>query len=275
MKFLSPQLKGSFVYGRFQIPYRVFGSGEDIICLNGAQQSMAMWFSLLRHFRNRYRITLFDFPHQGKAQVNYGPVSVSLQEQVDILRAVIEEIGIKTATICSASWGGVIALLFAVRFPQHTKRLILASIGLRPNNLMRDVILKGTQMSREDREKMAGVIINNFGDSLPEEVKGQIVRQFQTMQEEQIRAFSEHGMSVVSAGSLDKVVPLSKITTSTTVLYGENDKIIDLKDVQALPSLIPNCEIKIIPNTGHFLHLENEKVFGIYEEILESEPAVI
>lgn len=256
--------------GRFQIPYRIFGRGEDIVCLNGAQQSMAMWYSFLQRFGDSYRITLFDFPHQGRAKVDHGSCCVTLDEQVEIMQTVVAHLGIKSATICSASWGGVIALLFALHFPELTRMLILASFGTKPNARMKKTIIEGVNTKLQDRQKMAEVLIKSFGDSLPEMIKKQIVAQFKNMSEERIRAFSEHGLSVIFHDSLDKIVPLSKIDKRTIILYGEEDKIIDIEDVKSLTHKMPDCQVRVIPGVGHFLHLEDEKVFKIYEEILLS-----
>jgi pimeloyl-ACP methyl ester carboxylesterase len=41
--------------------------------------------------------------------------------------------GAKQPTICSASWGGVVALAYAVRHPDGLSSLILASMGMRAN----------------------------------------------------------------------------------------------------------------------------------------------
>lgn len=270
MQIIKTHSKNTLTFERFQIPYRIFGKGEDIVCLNGAQQSMAMWLSFVKRFGHIFRITLFDFPHQGKAKINNGTGSVSLDEQVRILYAIIKEVGIKSADICTASWGGVVALSFALHFSQHVKRLLLASIGMKPNTCMKDVILKGIAMNRHDRQAMADLLINSFGDNLPQMLKNQIITQFQSMSEERIRAFSEHGMSVIFNESLDKVVPLSDVDKSTVLFYGEKDKIIDYKDVKSMAKQIPNCTIKVIPNVGHFLHLESEKVFDTYEDVLLS-----
>lgn len=274
-KPVKPLVKGSFVFERFTIPYRVFGEGQDIICLNGAQQSMAMWFSFVQRFAHRYRITLFDFPHQGKAKINRGAYSVSLDEQVDILKAVISELDIAKATICSASWGGVVVLLFTLRYPQNADRLILSSIGMKPNARMRDTILKGIALDKNSRKEMAELLIASFGNNLPALVKEQIVAQFLNMSEERVQAFSEHGLSVILKETLAKVVPLTQVSKHTTILYGENDMILDYQDVESMGRLLPNCAIRIIPNVGHFLHLESEKVFEVYEEILSSNPLAV
>ncbi|MFH0762577.1 MAG: hypothetical protein V1925_01660, partial [Candidatus Omnitrophota bacterium] len=60
--------KDTLKIDRFLIPCRIYESrGAELICLNGVQQSMAMWHSFVRRFRKKYRIILFDFPNQGRA----------------------------------------------------------------------------------------------------------------------------------------------------------------------------------------------------------------
>ncbi|MFA5038556.1 MAG: alpha/beta hydrolase [Candidatus Omnitrophota bacterium] len=262
-------LKGILQCERFQVPYRVCGEGQDVLCLNGAQQSMAMWLSFLQRFRDKYRITLFDFPHQGKGKVLEGSTSVSLDEEVEILRALVSELGIKRPIICSASWGGVVALQFAARFPQHVSRLILASIAMKPNGRMKETIMTGMQAKLDDREHMAQVLLKSFGGDLPGVCKNQIIAQFKSMPPDRIQAFAEHGMSVIFSGSLDKVVALSDVRNPTLILYGDKDRILDLSDVESLVAALPECRLRTVKGIGHFLHLENESVFDIYEEVLE------
>lgn len=260
--------KGIIHCGRFDIPYRIYGEGPSIICINGAQQSTAMWFSFIKYFSFRYKIILFDFPHQGKAKVKNGSISVSLDEQVEILGQVIKKLKIEKPTICSASWGGVIALSFAYKYPEQAKRLILASIGLKPSDNMRSAILKGVNIKGENREKMAQVLIEGFGNRLPDKVKNQIIAQFKGMSEEKIKAFSEHGLSVLLKDSLERVLPLEKITVPTVIIYGKEDMIINYDDAKKLSEKLPNGQIEVIDDTGHFLHLEDDQILGIYESIL-------
>lgn len=270
MKRALPREKGVIDCRRFSIPYRIYGQGKDIICLNGAQQSTAMWLSFLKHFHNKYKITLFDFPHQGKAKVNKGPASVSLDEQVDVLFGVIDKLKIKKPTLCSASWGGVIALLFTLKYPKGLGRLLLASIGLRPSAQMRDAILKGISTEKNDRRKMAKVIIDSFGSRLPEKVKKQVELQFKLMSDEKIEAFSEHGLSVLLKDSLEKVLPLDKIKIPTVIIYGKKDMIINYRDAKELADKLPEGRIEVVSDTGHFLHLEDEGVLKVYEKLLAS-----
>ncbi|MFA5338246.1 MAG: alpha/beta hydrolase [Candidatus Omnitrophota bacterium] len=274
MRHGSAIVKGIIESGRFQIPYRIYDSkGPHIVCLNGVQQSMAMWHTFIMRYAPHYRIVLFDFPNEGKGKVVSGPVFVTLDEQVDILREVIKATGInKSVTMCSASWGGIVALAFASRYHNEVKQLCLASLGTKANDKMVETIKKGSQIDSHDRQKMADTLIESFGQNLPEGIKGKIVRQFQAMSQENLRAFYEHGLFVISTKKLGDLIKLSQITAKTFLIHGENDTIIDPEDVKFLSSQISNCEVRTIKGAGHFLHLEKDGAFDIYKDILPIPP---
>jgi len=274
MRHGSAIVKGTIELGRFVVPYRIYeNEGPHIICLNGVQQSMAMWHTLVLRYAPHYRIVLFDFPNQGKGKVISGPIFVTLDEQVDILHGVIKATGInRNVTICSASWGGIIAMAFASRYHNEVKQLCLASLGTKANDTMVETIKKGFQIDPENRQKMADILIESFGQNLPENVKNKIVSQFHSMSQENLRAFYEHGLFVVSTKKLGDLINLSGIKAKTFLIYGEKDTIIDLEDVQFLSSQIPQCQVKIVKGAGHFLHMEQEDAFDIYKDILPIPP---
>ena len=243
MRHGSAIVKGTIETGRFVVPYRIYeNEGPHIICINGVQQSMAMWHTFLLRYAPHYRVVLFDFPNQGKGKVVSGPTFVALDEQVDILREVIKATGTnKNVSICSASWGGIIAMAFASRYHNEVKKLCLASLGTKANDAMVETIKKGFQIDPENRQKMADILIESFGQNLPESIKNKIVTQFHAMSQENLRAFYEHGLFVVSTKKLGDLINLSNIKAKTFLIYGEKDTIIDLEDVKFLASQIPQC----------------------------------
>jgi pimeloyl-ACP methyl ester carboxylesterase len=160
----STIVKGTIELGRFVIPYRIYeNAGPHIICLNGVQQSMAMWHTFVLRYAPHYRVVLFDFPNQGKGKIVSGPIFVALDEQVDILRNVIKATGTnKNVSICSASWGGIIAMAFASQYHNDVKKLCLASLGTKANDAMVETIKQGSQIDPENRQKMADILIKKL-----------------------------------------------------------------------------------------------------------------
>jgi len=236
---------------------------------------MAMWHTLVERYAPYYRIVLFDFPNQGRGKVVSGQSLVTMDEQVDILREVIKATGTNNeVSLCAASWGGIIAMAFAARYHGRVKQLCLASLGTKANAKMVETIKKGFAVDPENRQKMADILIEGFGQNLPKDIKNKIVKQFHSMSQENLKAFYEHGLAVISAKKIGDLIKLSDIREKTFLIYGEKDTIIDLDDVRFLSSQIPNCEVRIIKGAGHFLHMEQIDIFDIYADILPVPPSL-
>jgi len=270
MKIPLPDSKGIMKTGRFEIPYRVYKhDGPHLICLNGIQQSMAMWQGFVARFAGDYQVILFNFPGQGRGRALSGPVRASLDEEVDVLHKLIKKTRVNhDVSLCTASWGGIVALAFASKHPHAVKRLLLGSIGTRPNREMTEMIQKGSGLDQNNRAQFSEIIIKTFGRNLPKSIKNKIGSQFHSISKENLQAFCEHGLSVISVNNLSDHIDLKKITAQTVLVRGEEDTIVDLEDVELLASQIPNCQLKIVKNVGHFLHLESEQVFAIYRDLL-------
>ena len=74
---------------RFIVPYRVYGDGDTaIVCVSGAQQTMAAWRPFVTRFARQHAVVVFDPPGLGRSQILGGDAQVSLSEQVRVLQAV-------------------------------------------------------------------------------------------------------------------------------------------------------------------------------------------
>ena len=277
MKMPSPAIKDVIKTGRFEIPYRLYGDdGPHLVCLNGIQQSMAMWQAVVARFAGDYRIVLFDFPGQGKGRSVSGPVRASLDEEVAILSDVMKTTRANDdVSLCTASWGGIVALAFASHYPQEVNRLLLGSIGTKTNKKMVETIEKGCSIGAGNREEFAGLLIESFGQNLPEAIKRRIGTQFRSISTENLQSFCDHGLMVISVEKISDHIDIKNIQVETIIIRGEKDAIVDMDDIEFLSSQIPNCQVKIIKDVGHFLHMESEEVLDMYWELLPKkiEPA--
>jgi pimeloyl-ACP methyl ester carboxylesterase len=237
---------------------------------------MAMWQGFVTRFARDYRIILFNFPGQGKGRSLSGPVRPSLVEEVDILSQVMKATYVNhDVSLCTASWGGIVALAYAAKHPHAVKRLLLGSIGTRPNQKMIETIQRGRALDLKDRAQIADLIIDSFGQKLPEPVKKRIAVQFRSISKENLQSFCDHGLNVISVQKFSDHIDLKKVSVETVLIRGEEDTIVDLEDVMFLSSQIPNSQLRIIKNVGHFLHMESEAVFDVYRELLSNTVSTI
>jgi len=85
-------------------------------------------------FSNSYRILLYDAPGQARGSILSGSAAVNIDEQVEVLHRLIHAV-LKTQEalhLVGASWGAVIAAIYAARYPDRVKFLLLASSDFSP-----------------------------------------------------------------------------------------------------------------------------------------------
>jgi pimeloyl-ACP methyl ester carboxylesterase len=140
---------------------------------------------------------------------------------------------------------------------------------------MIETIQRGRALDVKDRAQIADLIIDSFGQKLPEPVKKKISAQFRTISKENLQSFCEHGLNVLSVQKFSDYIDLKKVTVETVLIRGEEDTIVDLEDVMFVSSQIPNCQLRVIKNVGHFLHMESEEVFDVYRELLSNTVSTI
>jgi len=261
--------KGELITDRFRVPYRVYRSTEDmIVCVSGAKQTMAVWRTFISHFIDNYSVVVFDQPGQGRAEILDGPEAVSFDEQVAVLNDIVERTSnSRPVYLAAASWGTLISLAYAALYPEKVKKMILGSFGARPTAYIKDLINKGMQLIEENRYADLGLlVVNGFGSQVPEGYKKQILGQFENVSREQMEVFYRHCEFVMQAEDVSSYIDLGNVGASTLIINGEKDRMVDYDHVLETSSRIPNCETRLVPGAGHFLHWENAAILGTYSQ---------
>jgi len=269
-------IKGELPLGRFLVPYRVYGeAARTIVCISGAKQTMAAWRSFVSHFVSDYSVVVFDLPGQGRAQILSGSPGVSFDEQVDVLHSVVMKTN-RNGPVClaAASWGTIISAALAARHPELVDKMILGSFGTKPSKALIAVIKAGQRLFDGDKTvEIAPLMIENFGQYIPDSHKKQMIEQFRHMSREQLLSFYEHCTFIEKAADVSEFVDLASIKASTLIVTGEYDSILDVADVEEASQRIPDCEFRLIRGAGHFLHWERADILHTYSEFLARQPA--
>ncbi len=265
------KISGELQIDRFLVPYRVYGEGDAIlVCLSGAKQTMSAWKSVIAYFHKQYRVLVFDMPGQGRAEILSGSPRVEMEEQMAVVHALAEQVGVQAsqhAIIAGASWGAVLAAAYCERYPEDFDQAVLGSFGTKPNMVLKSVIKQVQTLIDEGRAKdIAPMMIDQFGQYIPDTLKKQILLQFESMSDEQFRAFYEHSLLVTEMEDLTHYVDLSRIRVETLVIMGQYDTIMDLFDTKKAAEKIPNSRYHLQKGVGHFLHWEDDRVLQVYED---------
>ena len=264
-------IKGTLHIGRFEIPYRKYGDHtHTLICVSGALQTMAIWHTVVKRFTDHFTVVVFDMPGTGRSEIKSGGAHVTVREQLEVLHALLEETHSgNELTMAGSSWGTAIAAAYAAERPGAVQHLVLSSFGMKPNAVMEDIVHRAVDLYR--RGNYAGgadLILEKFGQQIGAAYKRQIIDQFRSLKGAHADVIYEHCKNMLTLGSLEDTVDLTRITARTLIINGAEDSIIDLQDMRAAKRLIPDCECRLIDGVGHFLHFERPELLDDYAEFM-------
>ncbi len=115
----------------FNVHYRIAGNGESlVVLLHGSFLSIRSWRSVFDSLAQHATVVAFDRPAFGFTSrplpSKTNGVSYTPETQSDLIIALIKKLGFTKAVLIGNSTGGTLALLTALRHPQHVDALVLA-----------------------------------------------------------------------------------------------------------------------------------------------------
>lgn len=249
--------------------------GETILFIHGLASYMPAWKKNVYKLKNNFRCLAIDLPGYGKSSKGDYPVSMDFYS--DIIISFIDKLNLEEVVLAGHSMGGHISIFTALKYPERVSSLILASpAGFETFTESEAKFLKETMTTE--------VLINNPVEQLKKNVQVNFYRMpadAEFMIEDRIAIrdsidFISYCRTVTKSlhAMLDQPVfdDLSKILQPVLILYGENDLLIPFREIhKELTTLkvamsgkekIPNSELVMFPECGHFLPFEKPDEFN-------------
>lgn len=191
------------------------------ILVHGSGHKADSWNEVISYTNNKTDILCPNLSEIiNEKEASYINLYSSFKEYCNEIKGKIE--------LCGLSLGGILALNYAIDYPDKVEKLVL--IGT-PHKI----------------PKLAFRIQNVIFKFLPKSL-------FDTM------AFNKKDTFVLgnSMAELDFSYTVKKVTCPTLVICGEKDKA-NMKSAHYLAENIEHAKLKIIKNTGHIINEENPK----------------
>ena len=210
-----------------------------LVFLHGAGNSGLSFYYQLRHFRNSKAIELPGHP-RGKA-------CTSIDGYLEWARGFIAARRYKDVVLCGHSMGGAIALLYALRYPEELKGIILIGTGARlrvhPDYLQ--------------RAQEPGEGNTDWLDGQKEYFKGVDADIYQVL----VRRATEVGPEVElndlqACDQFDVMDRVQEIQLPTQVVCGSEDIMTPVKYSDYLAYQIKHAREEVIPGGSHFVQLQ-------------------
>jgi pimeloyl-ACP methyl ester carboxylesterase len=207
----------------------------------------------LRSLSSFSRLILFDKRGTGLSDRVPPSALPTLEERMDDLRAVMDAVGSKRATLCGVSEGGVLSALFAATYPERADALVLigtyakrirdASYPWGPTEAEREIFLD------EIRDQWGGPVgLEERAPSMASDA------QFRDWWSAYLRTSASPAAAVAltrmnSEADIRNVLPA--IRAPTLVIHRTGDKCLRVEEGRYVASRIPNARFVELPGVDH------------------------
>jgi 3-oxoadipate enol-lactonase len=250
--------------GRPSIAYRTDGEGEPLVLVHGVGGGSENWDGVVAALPARFRCIRLDLSGHGRSGLIAAPCTV--QELARDVTDVMDEFGVRTASIAGFSLGGLIAQAIALETPARVSKLALIATvaGRTPEEQARSAAR--IEVVRE--KGLAFIAAGNrefwFSDDFrrahPEIVEAR-VQQFMACDP----ASYLHAFAVFAKGDLaDR---LAEIRKPTLVVAGEFDPAATARMARLMHEKIAGSRLEILAGMRHAVLIEcPERVAGLLAE---------
>lgn len=260
-----------------QLYWRALGSGPPMVCCNGVGVSTFFWKYIAQHFRDRYRVILWDYRGHGLSTLpeHIPTADLSMGRNAADLAAVLADAGVaQPAIILGHSMGVQVMLQFAADYPDHVRALVpMFGTFARPLDTFLD--FRGSHEAFKLIKKVANasgrgatrILLALYASPLAfsvGQITGMVDKYYAAKFD--IDQYIDHlgemntdvflGM-VEHMADHDLTAFLPQITVPTLVFGGENDIFTPLHRSKKMAELIPDAELIVLAEGSHAAIVEH------------------
>ena len=246
----------SVTVGNEQIVYLTGGTGPDMVLVHGFGADKDNYTRLARYLTKSYHVIIPDLTGFGESTKDM-KVSYDVFSQASRLHDFIQTLGLKSFHLAGHSMGGAIVGAYGAKYPEMVKSLLLlAPAGVRT--------APETELMRMLKNGDNPFIINNPTD-------------FDKLMDLTFyhKPFIPRPVRLLCAKNMAANQPLLKKTVTdlqsipfsledqirqypgpTLVIWGNQDRVLDVKGGEILEKASPGIVLKIMQNCGHMPMIE-------------------
>ncbi|CAA0092373.1 4,5:9,10-diseco-3-hydroxy-5,9,17-trioxoandrosta-1 (10),2-diene-4-oate hydrolase [BD1-7 clade bacterium] len=255
------------------VHYHEAGTGPTLLLIHGSGPGVTGWANYqgnLAFFANRFRCIVVDLPGYGKSDsVGGDPVTGC----VNVVVSLLDKLNIDKAHIIGNSLGGIVGSHIAAQHPQRvTSFTTIGGIGLNlfsafPGEGLNLLTAFTEDPTRErvevwlrsmvyDQSLVTDALIDSRFKQATEPKTLATTRELYSRESiQRITAFrqGEHATKTIEH--------LPSIIAPTLITWGRDDRVSPM-DIALIPMrLIPNCELHVFSNCGHWAMIECKEQF--------------
>lgn len=223
----------------------------SVILLHGFGAYKENWIRFARQFKHDFHVVVVDLPGHGKS-VQTMELDYSLPNQVAWVNELTVKLGIEKFHMAGNSMGGAITALYAAKYPQKVvSATLLDPAGVHKyRSVMQDLLDKGVNpLVVEDHEDFNKLM--NFALEQPPFVPWPITV-ISAQRAKKLKPLHDKLWVDMSAHQNEYFInALQTIEVPVQVQWGEQDRVLNYKNMEVFESLIKNVNTHVWPQVGH------------------------
>lgn len=248
---------------RAQLYFEVAGDGPPMILLHAGVADSRMWDDQFAIFAEHFRVVRFDLRGFGRSIMPAGEFS-----NHDDVAGLLDFLQIDRAVVLGISFGGKIAIDFALAYPQRVTALALVAPSLggsQPSQRILDFWeAEEAALEKGDLETAVELNLRLWVDGIyrqPDEINPEVREKVAQMQRE---IFQIEMPEDVEEVRLEPTANgrLAEIAAPTLVLVGDLDLPEKVELTAWLAEQIPNAQHTVIPGVAHLPNMEKPARFN-------------
>ena len=240
-------------YKNTAVHYVDIGKGAAVVLLHGFLENQSMWNDFIPELSKRNRVITIDLLGHGSTEC-LGYVH-TMEDQADMVQAVLAELKIRKAVFVGHSMGGYIALAFAELFPEYMKGLVLMNSTSRAESderkTNRDRAIKAV---KKDYTSFVRLSIANL---FSEENRAKLVDEIEKVKLEALKTPLQGIIAALEGMKMrkDREVLLHVTTFPKMLFLGKKDGVLNYEENT---NQIENTDVQLLSfPDGHMSHIEN------------------
>ena len=241
-------------YKNTAVHYFDIGKGAAVVLLHGFLENQSMWNDFIPELSKRNRVVTIDLLGHGATEC-LGYVH-TMEDQADMIQAVLAELKIRKAVFVGHSMGGYIALAFAELFPEYMKGLVLMNSTSRADSeerkTNRDRAIKAV---KKDYTSFVRLSIANL---FSEENRTKLVDEIEKVKLEALKTPLQGIIAALEGMKMrkDREVLLHITTFPKMLILGKKDGVLNYEENT---NQIENTDVQLLSfPDGHMSQIENK-----------------
>jgi len=260
-----------------EVFYKTFGKGEPILIVHGGPGFDHSYFlPQMANLAKDYQLIFYDQRASGNSSPGIDSAAFSVDGFVDDIEMLRQSFGIEKLNLMGHSWGGLLAMLYSMTYPENINTLLLINSISAKSSINKQVELElATRETRNDSiEKQQLISSADFQSNSPDAYEKLFKLGFRTqfaernfidslnlnLPENFFDNFNWLQLLLVQFSEWDVSEHLYLIDSPTLLVYGDYDPLSG-KAAAHLDSLLPKSKLMIIKDAGHFPFIEKPDDF--------------